>query len=105
MKNMRLQVFSVLFLRAQKRHVAAAGTQHSNFSASAPFRGALLCNRAACALLYNLPAEQGLLTERLHPYSAVCAYCPRHAGIRFLSFIYLFIKAISAHSCHSGNGM
>ena len=75
---------SVLFVRARKRHVAASGTQHSSLSAFAPFIGALLCNRAARALLRPLPTEQGLLAERLpQSYNAVCAYRPNLAGIRF----------------------
>ena len=45
---------SVLFVRARKRHVAAAGTQHSRLSAFASFGDALLCNRTARALLHPL---------------------------------------------------
>ena len=71
---------SVLFVRARKRHVAVAGTQHSSLSAFAPFSGALLCNHTASTLLHPLPTEQGLLSECLHEaYNAVGGYHPMHS--------------------------
>ena len=106
MKRYSCGYISVLFLRALKRHVAAADTQHLSLSAFTPFSGALLCNRTARALLHPLPTEQGLLAERLpRPSNAAYACHPNFAGIRFRSFV--FIKAISAHnhSCHSGHGV
>ena len=87
--------------------MAAAGIQHSSLSTSAPFSGALLCYRTARALLHPLPADQGLLAERLpQPYTAVCTYCPKLAGIRFrrVEFFY-FIKSLSGLSCQSGYEM
>ena len=75
---------SISFVRARKRHVAAAGIQHCSLSAFAAFIGELLCNSTARALLHPLPTEQGLLAERLpQPYNAVCAHRPKLAGIRF----------------------
>ena len=103
-KRCSCRYISVLFLRSRKRHVAAAGTQHWSLSAFTPFGGALLCNRTGRALLPPLPTDQGLLAERRpQPHSAVCAHRPNLAGTHFR--IFFFIKAISAHLCHSGHGM
>ena len=77
---------SVLFVRARKRHVTAAGTLHLGLSAFAPFSGALFFfNRMARELLHPLPTEQELLEEHLpQPCNAVCAYHPNiDLGIRF----------------------
>ena len=77
------------------------------FSICTFFSGALLCNHMAYAQLHPLPTEQGLIAERLlQPYNVVCAYHPSPAGIRFhRAELFCWIKAFSAHSCHSGCGM
>ena len=58
MKRYSCGCISVLFLRALKRHVSAADTQHLSLSTFAPFSGAMLCNRTARALLHPCPPNR-----------------------------------------------
>ena len=75
MEKMQLQVYFRFISSCTEEAGGSAGTQHSSLSASAPYSGALLCNRTARALLHPLLTEQWLLTERLpQTFSAVCAF-------------------------------
>ena len=96
---------SVIFVRARKRRVGAAGTQHLSLSAFAPFNGALLCNRTARTLLHPLPTEQGLLVKRLPHRSPIMLSVPTTLTSPAFVFrraeLFCWINALSVHLCHS----